>query len=104
MTLDPAPVEKLDRATCMRLLGSVPVGRIAYSADAMPAIQPVNYTLDGDTIVIRTVSSAKLAAARRREIVAFEGGEIDPANAAGSSVLVGGTATAITAPAETAPP
>lgn len=39
-----------DRAECLSLLRTVPVGRIVFTECALPAIQPVNFTLDGASL------------------------------------------------------
>jgi Pyridoxamine 5'-phosphate oxidase len=44
----------LDRDQCLRLLADEVIGRLAVIAGNTPAIFPVNYALDGDTIVFRT--------------------------------------------------
>jgi uncharacterized protein len=50
-------------------MGSVPVGRIVYTRQALPAVALVNFGLiDGD-IIIRTRAEGKLAAATRRAVV-----------------------------------
>lgn len=78
------------------------VGRIVYTVDAMPAITPVNYVVDGESILIRTASTNKLAAAGRNEIVAFEADRIDPQRRAGWSVVITGRASEITDPTDLA--
>jgi nitroimidazol reductase NimA-like FMN-containing flavoprotein (pyridoxamine 5'-phosphate oxidase superfamily) len=88
-------VEKLSRAECVRLLASVPVGRLCYTANAMPTIQPVNFVLDGDRLVIRTSSASKLAAATRRSVVAFEVDDVDLASWSGWSVVITGHANVV---------
>lgn len=80
----------------MRLLGSVPLGRIVYTRGALPAVELVNFTLyDGD-IIIRTDPSGKLAAATRGAVVAFEADSADLAAHAGWSVTVVGVSQAVT--------
>jgi nitroimidazol reductase NimA-like FMN-containing flavoprotein (pyridoxamine 5'-phosphate oxidase superfamily) len=39
---------------CYRLLRTQQVGRLGVNAEHYPLIFPVNYGMDGDTIVIRT--------------------------------------------------
>ena len=51
----------LDRDQCLRLLAEDEIGRLAVIAGNTPAIFPVNYALDGDTIVFRTDPGTKLA-------------------------------------------
>ena len=46
-------------------MGSVPVGRIVYTRQALPAVELVNFALDDGDIVIRTDAGGKLAAATR---------------------------------------
>src|SRR5258708_36398974 len=56
----------------MRLLGSVSLGRIVFTARALPAIRPVCHLVDGDYVIIRTDSSAAITSelrARRAPLV-----------------------------------
>jgi nitroimidazol reductase NimA-like FMN-containing flavoprotein (pyridoxamine 5'-phosphate oxidase superfamily) len=69
---DRVRLETLDRAECLNLMATAPVGRIGVSIGALPAIIPVNFALVGANIVIRTVPGAKLDAATRHAVVAFE--------------------------------
>ena len=89
-------LEQLSRGECLRLMGSVPVGRIVYTRQALPAVELVNFALDGGGIVIRTDAGGKLAAATRGAVVAFEADSVDAAGHAGWSVTVVGHATAVT--------
>lgn len=93
-------LEELDRAECLRLLRKSALGRLVYTVNALPAVQPVNYVLDEESIVIRTESASKLAIAGRHEIVAFEVDEIDDSTGTGWSVVVTGRARAVTDPDE----
>ena len=95
-------LEQLSRDECLRLMGSVPVGRIVYTRQALPAVELVNFALDGGGIVIRTDAGGKLAAATRGAVVAFEADSVDVAGQAGWSVTVVGHATAVTDGAEIA--
>jgi hypothetical protein len=84
----------------MHLMGSVPVGRIVYTRQALPAVELVNFTLvDGD-IVIKTAAAGKLAAATRGAVVAFETDSVDLASHTGWSVTVVGQARAVTGSGE----
>jgi hypothetical protein len=91
---------QLSRDECLRLMGSVPVGRIVYTRQALPAVELVSFALDGGGIVIRTGAGSKLAAATRGAVVAFEADSVDVAGRAGWSVTVVGHATAVTDRAE----
>ncbi|MEV4380785.1 pyridoxamine 5'-phosphate oxidase family protein [Streptosporangium sp. NPDC049644] len=102
MTLDSAGPQVLSHEKCMHLLASCPIGRIVFTDRALPAVQPVNFCLDGDDIVIRTTVGSKLAAATRQAIVAFEIDDFDLEQRTGWSVTVVGYARAVDDPQEMA--
>ena len=52
-------LEVLSDEECRALLSSGRVGRVAVTADALPVIAPVNYVVDGNTIVFRTKRDGK---------------------------------------------
>ncbi len=95
MDSDGPALERLTRDECMRLLGSVPVGRIVYTRQALPAVELVNYGLIDDDIVIRTSAEGKLAAATREAVVAFEADSVDLCLRTGWSVTIVGQARAV---------
>lgn len=87
----PGDLGAVDRDECLALLSTSSTGRLAYVARAgVPDIVPVNYSLSGDHVLIRTGSGPKLQAAQRRETVAFEVDQIDEADHSGWSVVVAG--------------
>ena len=89
---DPSNLSELSSDECLRLLDSVPIGRIAViTAEGLPMVVPVNFVRDGDTIVFRTDPGTKFDALRRHP-VAFEVDEVDPSTRTGWSVLVQGIA------------
>ncbi len=100
MTMDSVGLQVLSRAECVDLLASTPIGRIVFTDRALPAVQPVNFVLDGQNVVIRTGLGTKLAAAARNTVVAFEADEFDAAGRTGWSVTAIGHARAATDPAE----
>ncbi|GAA3446451.1 pyridoxamine 5'-phosphate oxidase family protein [Planomonospora venezuelensis] len=102
MRLDSAGLQVLSHDECMHLLASCPIGRIVFTDRALPAVQPVNFCLDGTDIVIRTTVGSKLAAATRRTIVAFEVDDFDLERRTGWSVTAVGYARAVDDPQETA--
>jgi uncharacterized protein len=67
----------LSQAECLRLLHSVPLGRLVYTNGGLPAVRLVNYLLDEDTIVFSTGQGDKFLAAERGDVVAFEADEVD---------------------------
>ena len=96
MDFNGTTLQHLSRDQCLQLMGQVPVGRIVYTRQALPAVELVNFTLvDGD-IVIRTDSGGKLAAATRGAVVAFETDSADTAAHTGWSVAVVGYCRAVT--------
>jgi nitroimidazol reductase NimA-like FMN-containing flavoprotein (pyridoxamine 5'-phosphate oxidase superfamily) len=86
-------LEILDRASCLELLATAQVGRLAWAAvDGHVHIRPVNYTLAGTDVIVRTGMGSILAAALARLPVTFEADELEPALETGWSVVVIGTA------------
>ena len=96
MDFNGTTLEQLSRDECLRLVGQVPLGRIVYTRQALPAVELVNFTLDNDEIVIRTDASGKLAAATRGAVVAFEADNVDIATHMGWSVTIIGYSRAVT--------
>jgi uncharacterized protein len=94
-------LEELDRDECLRLLAASPLGRLGVVIGGRPLVFPVNFTLDGDAIVLRTNAGTKLHAARNAP-VAFECDGIDTAYHTGWSVLALGDAQEVTNPNEMA--
>ncbi len=93
-------LENLSREECLRLVGQVPVGRIVYTRQALPAVELVNFALHGGDIIIRTDASGKLAAATRGAVVAFEADSVNTAAHAAWSVTIVGYSEAVTDAAE----
>ncbi|MFD0899177.1 pyridoxamine 5'-phosphate oxidase family protein [Actinomadura sediminis] len=101
MRNDGANTTVLSRAECLVLLRSAAVGRVVYTDQALPAILPVTYAMDGDqALIIRTAPGSKFDAALRGAIVAFEIDDVDTAARTGWSVTVVGPARAVTSEAE----
>ena len=90
----------LSREQCLRLMATVPLGRIIYTRHAMPAVELVNFTVDAGDIVIRTAPSGKLLAAIQGAVVAFEADKFDPVTRSGWSVTAVGHARDVTNPAD----
>ena len=63
MPFDAGGLEILGDDECLALLQTTPVGRIVFTHQALPAVQPVNYALDGQDVIIRTSPGSKRAAA-----------------------------------------
>ena len=100
MEANRAVSEKLSGSECLRLMASVPVGRIIYTRQALPAVELVNFAVDGGDIVIRTSPSGKLAAAASDAVVAFETDQLDIEQRSGWSVTAIGRSREVTDPVD----
>jgi Pyridoxamine 5'-phosphate oxidase len=87
---DHAGLETLPFHVCLRLLASVPIGRVGFYADGEMVLLPVNHAMDGQDVVFRTASGSKLTAAQEQELVAFEADDYDLQTRSGWSILVTG--------------
>ena len=97
---DHAGLEILPYDECLRLLATVPVGRVSFFADGEIVVLPVNHVMDGHDPVFRTARGSKLSAAEGQDVVAFEADAYDERTRSGWSVLVNGRAYAIYEEAE----
>ncbi|WP_435851534.1 pyridoxamine 5'-phosphate oxidase family protein [Streptomyces thermolilacinus] len=100
-TVAPRRMAHLGRAEALRLLGTVSLGRIVFTQQALPAIRPVNHLLDGDDIIIRLHDGATLASVVAPTdtdgvVVAYEADVIDSDTHLGWSVVVTGYAHRVT--------
>ena len=76
---------------CYAHLANGDIGRVALALQDGPSIIPVNYIVDGRSIVVRTAPYTQLAA-HRSGPVAFEVDDIEPEFRRGWSVVVVGHA------------
>jgi nitroimidazol reductase NimA-like FMN-containing flavoprotein (pyridoxamine 5'-phosphate oxidase superfamily) len=83
---------------CYRLLATHEIGRIVVNAERYPLALPVNYGLDGTTLVIRT-HPGTLPQAAEHTTLTFEVDDIDRRTRTGWSVIVHGQAEEV-APAQ----
>ncbi|WP_129667209.1 pyridoxamine 5'-phosphate oxidase family protein [Phytoactinopolyspora endophytica] len=90
----------MERDDAIRLLGSVSLGRIVFTSQALPAIRPVNHLVDDGDVIIRTHIGAAItsvvAPTTPGVVVAYEADQIDPESHIGWSVVITGVATPIT--------
>ena len=82
---------ELDEAECLRLLASTTVGRVGFVVDGRPLVLPVNYAVDGRTVVFRTGEGTVLNRTAL-QMIAFEVDKIDDETHTGWSVLAQGVA------------
>lgn len=91
----------MDRQECLRLMAEVPVGRVVYTRQALPAVLPVNFALAADaSVLLRTSAGSDLVRAVDGVVVAFEADAFDAQSRSGWSVVVTGRATVVTDPVE----
>lgn len=83
---------ELGRSECWGLLRHETVGRLAVSIADHPDIFPINYVVDGESVVFRSGAGTKLAAAVLGRAVAFEIDGYDPVAGDAWSVVVKGHA------------
>lgn len=84
-------IEHLEPSQCWALLRTQTVGRLAFLSDDVVQLLPVNFVVDGGSIVFRTAAGSKLDAASRRVDATFEAdGVSDDGDLAWSVVLRGG--------------
>jgi nitroimidazol reductase NimA-like FMN-containing flavoprotein (pyridoxamine 5'-phosphate oxidase superfamily) len=92
---DHAGLEVLRFEACLRLLASVPLGRVGFYADGEVLILPVNHAVDGQDVVFCTARGSKLSVAEGQNLITFEADDYDPRARCGWSVLVTGHAEAV---------
>jgi nitroimidazol reductase NimA-like FMN-containing flavoprotein (pyridoxamine 5'-phosphate oxidase superfamily) len=84
-------LDMIPASECYALLATQEIGRLGVNAEHHPLIIPVNYGMDGTTIVIRTHPGTTLSAVSHANVT-FEVDEIDVRSRSGWSVLVRGLA------------
>jgi nitroimidazol reductase NimA-like FMN-containing flavoprotein (pyridoxamine 5'-phosphate oxidase superfamily) len=87
---DHAGLEILPFETCLRLLDSVPVGRVGFFADGEVVILPVNYLVDGVYVIFRTGAGSKLSSVGSEKLISFEADSYDARTHSGWSVVLNG--------------
>jgi len=85
---------ELPRAESLLLLASVPVGRLVFTHQALPAIRPVNHIVDNDKIVIGLTPGSAIAGSTSQggTVVAYEADSLDVTTRQGWTVVVVGLA------------
>lgn len=83
-------LEVLDEPECRRLLGTVRVGRLGFTDGALPAILPVGFAVDGDSVRIPVHEGIRVLDALRSAVVAFAVDAYDVVDRTGWSVTVVG--------------
>ena len=89
-------LETLSAEECRELLERGVVGRVAITAQGIPEVLPVNYTLIDGNIVFRAGRGTVLHGSTSDAPIAFEVDQSDPATLSGWSVLVVGFSKEVT--------
>ena len=91
-------LRQLSRTRALELLGSVNLGRLVFTHQALPAVRPVNHLVECESIIVRATAGAAIISAANRHgvVVAYEADSIDPDSHVGWSVIVVGTARLLT--------
>ena len=100
MYSDGSALTQLPRAECLKLMASVPMGRVIYTRRALPAVELVTFAFAGGEIVLRTDPGGQLAVAARGAVVAFEVDWLDLDQQVGWSVTAIGPSRTVTDPEE----
>jgi uncharacterized protein len=85
---------------CLELLNGGVFGRVALCTPVGPRIVPVNYAMDGDSIVFRTTPYSELGTYVRNSDLAFEVDHLDYEKHQGWSVVAMGRGSIIEDPTE----
>ncbi len=88
-----SPVTQLSADEAWELLAAAPVGRLATVLGGQPDIVPINFVVDGHSLVFRTAEGAKLLSLTVHDAVAVEADSWD--GDSGWSVVAKGTAAEV---------
>lgn len=88
------PISVIPEDSCWGYLASQEVGRLGVSTDDVPEIFPINYYVDGESVIFRSAAGSKLDHLTGNQNVVFE---VDGWHEEGGwSVMIKGTAEVIT--------
>ncbi len=82
----------LTSAECWKFLSQTHVGRLAVNVDGSPDVFPVNYQLDGESLLFRTGNGTKIDAIHVDGRVAFEVDSVSEEHGTAWSVVIKGNA------------
>ena len=92
----PGKLRELSRDECLELLQTARVGRVAFDDGEGPVVVPVNYVMEGETILVATAAYTSLGRNAPFGRVAFQLDHVDEFYESGWSVLVRGRAEPVT--------
>ena len=87
---DHGTLTDLTEDECWELLRTQTVGRVGWQGSDGPTIVPVNYAVDGSSVIVRTAPYTALGREGSTHELAFQVDQLDPATRSGWSVLVRG--------------
>jgi nitroimidazol reductase NimA-like FMN-containing flavoprotein (pyridoxamine 5'-phosphate oxidase superfamily) len=93
---DQGSLDAISPEECWRLLTTEPVGRVSVIVGHHPLVFPVNFALDGHSILYRTSMGTKVESIHRSNVT-FEVDRLDPLHRSGWSVMVKGVAQELSA-------
>ena len=82
----------LTAAQCWKLLSETSVGRLALTVDGRPDVFPVNYQVDGESLIFRTGNGTKVDGIRADARVAVEADAVSAEFGIAWSVVIKGRA------------
>ena len=88
----------LSDAECRRLLGTAGFGRLVFTRDALPVVQPMRFGLRGGQLLLPTRTGSSLTRALRGAVVAFQADCLDEATGTGWTITAVGPAHMLTDP------
>lgn len=83
---------------CRRLLRANRIGRLAVTAGALPCVLPVQYVVEGRTLLLRTPGHDEVGDGIDGQVVGFETDSLDLEHGVGWCVSVTGTARVVADP------
>lgn len=96
MIADPRHMCAVSPGQALRLLASVPIGRVVFTSDALPAICLVDHAVVDGEVIIRCHDGAAVLTAID-QVVAYEADLIAPDTRRGWSVTITGKAALVEA-------
>jgi uncharacterized protein len=91
-------IRTLSKEECLSLLAQVPIGRVAVTIGALPAILTVNFRLLGESVIFCAGAGSALVRATDNKIVAFQADAFDIVRETGWAVMGVGPSTEVRNP------
>ncbi|MFE0462789.1 pyridoxamine 5'-phosphate oxidase family protein [Kitasatospora sp. NPDC058965] len=96
-------IEELGEAECLRLLSTVPIGRVVYTEHALLRVVPVPFRVERDgRLVLVLLPGSPVLRLLDGMVCAFQVDRLDEGSRSGWSVVAHGTAEVVRDPADLA--